>query len=429
MSIEVNTSSAPQAAERTENTRKTGKGNAADSEGGATFLSLLTSMEPDTGVQPAGPGQDLLVQDGNTAVLTPDLPDPGALLSQCASWGAAAPQTLDAAALDPGALVGLALPVSIAKPAGADAAALSALPGGAAHGAGKPTGKVSAAATGVDPKTVLAEAAAALQAGTGQHAQAAQTAQASLHRVEADRLQSARSAASTRSAEVPASEARIAADEARADWRSNLAAQGGAASVASAALGEIDAWTKGSGSVTRSGERSAPRPSFVPAGAALAGSWTQQQAITDATAVNPTSYAPELSSSSPDTAVAEKLNYWISRGVQNAELKLDAFGGGSVQVNIAMSGLDAQVEFRSDQPEARRLLSDAMPQLRDMLKGEGLSLSGGFVGTSAQSDPGTPERRGQTQSARIFRAGAEPASMGRTSTVNLTPGRTVDLFV
>ena len=151
--------------------------------------------------------------------------------------------------------------------------------------------------------------------------------------------------------------------------------------------------------------------------------------ITDATAVNPTSYAPELSSSSPDTAVAEKLNYWISRGVQNAELKLDAFGGGSVQVNIAMSGLDAQVEFRSDQPEVRRLLSDAMPQLRDMLKGEGLSLSGGFVGTSAQSDPGTPERRGQTQSARIFRAGAEPASMGRTSTVNLTPGRTVDLFV
>ena len=127
--------------------------------------------------------------------------------------------------------------------------------------------------------------------------------------------------------------------------------------------------------------------------------------------------------------MAEKLNYWISRGVQNAELKLDAFGGGTVQVNIAMSGLDAQVEFRSDQPEARRLLTDAMPQLRDMLKGEGLSLSGGFVGTSAQSDPGNQEQRSLAQSARIFRAAAEPASMGRTSPVNRMPGRTVDLFV
>ena len=429
MSIEVNMSSAPQAADKTEITRKTAKGNAADSEGASTFLSLLTSMEPDTGMQPTAPAQDLLVQGGNTALLTPDLTDAGALLSQCAGWVAAAPETLDVAALSPGALAGVPLALPNAKAAGADATTLAAASGVGARGAGKPAGKVTSAATGVNPTPGLAEAAAALQAGATQHAAAGQTAQASLHRAEAERLsQSSQSAASTMSAEVPAGKAHIAADEAKADWRSNLAMQGGANSVASAALGEIGAWAKGSGNVPRSGDRAVPRPSFVPAGAALAGSWTQQ-AMTDATAVNPTSYSPDLSSSSPDTAVAEKLNYWISRGVQNAELKLDAFGGGTVQVNIAMSGLDAQVEFRSDQPEARRLLTDAMPQLRDMLKNEGLSLSGGFVGTSAQSDPGSQEQRSQAQSARIFRAAAEPAPMGRTSPVNRMPGRTVDLFV
>ena len=92
-------------------------------------------------------------------------------------------------------------------------------------------------------------------------------------------------------------------------------------------------------------------------------------------------------------AVAEKLFYWVTGGVQNAELQVDAFGGGSVDVTVSVQGNQAMVEFRSDQPEARRLLNDAMPQLRAMLGEEGLMLSGGFVGTSGREGAEASPRR------------------------------------
>ena len=108
-------------------------------------------------------------------------------------------------------------------------------------------------------------------------------------------------------------------------------------------------------------------------------------------------YAPGAMTPAPATAMAEKMHYWVSRGVQSAELQLDAFAGGTVDVSIAVKGDEAIVEFRTDQPQARQLLLDAMPQLKELLASEGLMLSGGFVGGSAQqgassqrSDDGQP---------------------------------------
>ena len=99
--------------------------------------------------------------------------------------------------------------------------------------------------------------------------------------------------------------------------------------------------------------------------------------------------------------VAHKVHYWVTRGAQNAELQLDAFGGGAVDVSIFMRGNEAQVEFRSDQPEARRLLQDAMPQLRDLLRSEGLELSGGFVGGSPNPDSRRERSEPDRRSGRV----------------------------
>lgn len=111
-------------------------------------------------------------------------------------------------------------------------------------------------------------------------------------------------------------------------------------------------------------------------------------------------YAPGALKPAPEAAMAQKVHYWVTRGVQSAELQLDAFAGGSVDVSIAVKGDQAVVEFRTDQPEARRMLTDTMPQLKELLAGEGLMLSGGFVGGSAHHGSGAPARESPKPGAR-----------------------------
>ncbi len=140
-------------------------------------------------------------------------------------------------------------------------------------------------------------------------------------------------------------------------------------------------------------------------------------------------YAPGALTPAPATAMAEKVHYWVSRGVQSAELQLDAFAGGSVDVSIAVKGHEATIEFRTDQPQARQLLLEAMPQLKELLAGEGLMLSGGFVGSSAQQG-GQPQGRGALPTTtREALVGVPPAAPGRAELLDGASGRRVDLFV
>ena len=101
----------------------------------------------------------------------------------------------------------------------------------------------------------------------------------------------------------------------------------------------------------------------------------------------------------PEMMVAEQVSYWISGKVQNAELRLDVFGREPVDVSISMKGNEAQVEFRTDQPEVRQVLEGALGHLKTLLKDEGLSLAGAFVGSSGQQREGpnpSPRRPGES---------------------------------
>ncbi|MEP6972133.1 MAG: flagellar hook-length control protein FliK, partial [Betaproteobacteria bacterium] len=139
-------------------------------------------------------------------------------------------------------------------------------------------------------------------------------------------------------------------------------------------------------------------------------------------------YAPGAMTPAPATAMAEKMHYWVSRGVQSAELQLDAFAGGSVDVSISVKGDTAMVEFRTDQPQARQMLLDAMPQLKDLLASEGLMLSGGFVGGSTQQGAPSREREGRAAIARPA-AGPARAQAATGSPTRAATGGSVDLFV
>jgi len=130
--------------------------------------------------------------------------------------------------------------------------------------------------------------------------------------------------------------------------------------------------------------------------------------------------------------VAEQVTYWINQKTQNAELTLNR-DGQPVEVSVSLSGNEAHVTFRSDQPQTRDMLDRSMAQLSELLRGEGLVLSGMSVGTSAgqqrdnAADPGRQGRRDGSRQAQVVAA----APVGTASPLRGggAPDRAVDIFV
>lgn len=127
--------------------------------------------------------------------------------------------------------------------------------------------------------------------------------------------------------------------------------------------------------------------------------------------------------------VAEQVKYWISNGVQNAELKLEGLGNNPVEVSISMNGNEAHVAFRTDELHTREMLENAGLHLKDMLEREGVSLAGVSVGTSGPGDSGAQGRKSRpdVKQTTVISAMAVPVSVAPM--VGRSAGRTLDLFV
>lgn len=431
MGIETSTTGAPHPLEKSASVARKQSGGSEDSSasGAPTFRSVLTAMEPDAGSpEPTATAAPALgTQDATATVVLP--PDASALLARNPNRAVLLEQPDGALLAGQGGLAGALVPMAVGPGLVHQADTLA---GGRTDGKpGKSAGKtelpgVAGKSAGVAAASDLAAHAVGAPSAAMQHAT---NMQAMLRRSDVDRAAlEAGTQSLAQGAQAQASESRTAADGAHSDWRAALVAHTENAQAPGASmLDALGAFSRAAAN-TRGAERPTGRPLFVPAGSALTGSWAEP-ALSGGSPAALTTYAPDAAIPVPETAVAEKLNFWISRGVQNAELQLDAFGGGSVKVSISLQGNEAQVEFRSDQPEARKLLQDALPQLSDMLKGEGLLLSGGFVGTSAQQDPGARERAGKALGVRSSVVGVEAPVAAATAGLSRTPGRAVDLFV
>jgi flagellar hook-length control protein FliK len=131
----------------------------------------------------------------------------------------------------------------------------------------------------------------------------------------------------------------------------------------------------------------------------------------------------------PDTAIAETVSYWVTHGVQSAELTLDGPDNKSVEVSIVLNGDQAQIEFRTDQADMRQILEGATTHLQDLLSDQGLQLAGVSVGASGAG--GTPsdgrQQKPATRQAVWVSTPQAVASVGRSA--NPSVGRTLDLFV
>ena len=181
-------------------------------------------------------------------------------------------------------------------------------------------------------------------------------------------------------------------------------------------------------SFLRLGDRAATKSSFSVAGSGVEGLWGQQ-AFQSGSRVDTPSAVPDPSTVSLESMVADQVSYWVAQGVQNAQLTLDGFGGESVEVNISLKGSEAQIDFRTDQPEIRQLLEGAVAHLKDILKGEGLVLSGVSVGASGQDAAGSQERRNRPDARQATIATKERGQPESVHRAMQSVGRAVDLFV
>ncbi len=175
-------------------------------------------------------------------------------------------------------------------------------------------------------------------------------------------------------------------------------------------------------------DRTVAKSSALPAGYGIEGLWGHSALRAGSRVDGPTVMA-DPSTQSLQTMVADTVSYWVTQGVQKAELKLDGFGGKPVEVTISLKGDEAHIGFRTDQPEIRQVLEGAVAHLKDLLTSEGLVLSGVFVGTSGQDGSGTQERgnRQGPRQAAVVTTQAVPTE--RLQRVNQSVGTSVDLFV
>ncbi len=158
---------------------------------------------------------------------------------------------------------------------------------------------------------------------------------------------------------------------------------------------------------------------------ALGASPVESSNFTDATVF------ADLNALSAEEQVAEQVAYWVNQKTQNAELTLQR-DGQPVEVSVSLSGNEAHVSFRSDQQQTRELLDQSMAQLSDLLRSEGLVLSGMSVGTSARDSAGGGEagqqrpRDGARQAQVVSAVPAGTASLARGG---VATDRAVDVFV
>lgn len=187
--------------------------------------------------------------------------------------------------------------------------------------------------------------------------------------------------------------------------------------------------TSGMGdSLLRQADRSASKLSGLFAGSGVEG-LGGQQALQGGSRLDAPAVMADPTTVPLETTVAETVSYWVTQGVQNAQLKLDGFGGTPVEVSISLKGDEAHIDFRTDQPEIRQILEGAVAQLKDLLTSEGLVLSGVSVGSSGQDGAGAQEQRNRpgTRQATITTPDVVPTESRQR--VNPSVGRAVDLFV
>ncbi|WP_295528267.1 flagellar hook-length control protein FliK, partial [uncultured Pseudacidovorax sp.] len=139
-------------------------------------------------------------------------------------------------------------------------------------------------------------------------------------------------------------------------------------------------------------------------------------------------------------ALFDQVSWWAAQQAQGAQLTVAGPGDAPVSVQVRLQGQEAQVLFQTDDRQARQLIHQSLPQLEQMLAGQGLSLGSASVGTApgqgggqglgAQAQAQGQGSSGQGAEHRDGRAAAAPAIRVASAGQPGAPGRgALDLFV
>ena len=178
----------------------------------------------------------------------------------------------------------------------------------------------------------------------------------------------------------------------------------------------------------RQGDRAVSKSTLSLGGSGMEGIWGQS-ALQTGSRGDAASAMAVPSMQSPEALVADTVSYWVAQGVQNAQLKLDGFGDKPVEVSISLKGDEAQISFRTDQPEIRQILEGAVTHLKEILSKEGLVLSGVSVGASGQNGAGEQGQGNQPGSNQATFVTIDAKPTERVQRVNTSVGRALDLYV
>lgn len=180
----------------------------------------------------------------------------------------------------------------------------------------------------------------------------------------------------------------------------------------------------------RAGDGGVASP-VVPAagGGTFAATLQQAAGAADASAV-----LADPAQAGAEDRLAQQISYWVHQTTQNAEMTVDQ-GGAAMQVSVSLTGNEARVHFMTDQAQARALLDANMAQLRELLQGQGLVLTGTSVGTTAQDQGQTAggQEQGQSAPGRLGRAQglvmAAPVNPDGGLRASVDVRRALDVFV
>ncbi len=154
-------------------------------------------------------------------------------------------------------------------------------------------------------------------------------------------------------------------------------------------------------------DKSEPQPSLagqIQASASQQGVTAQQQTRVDAAqqAQLPLQLTKELA----NDQVAEKVQMMMSKNLKNLDIRLDPPELGRMQIRMTMNNDLANVHFTVANPQARDLIEQTLPRLREMLAQQGMQLADSSVQqqSSGQQQGGyaNADQNGQSGQGRGF---------------------------
>ncbi|USD49258.1 flagellar hook-length control protein FliK [Vibrio sp. SCSIO 43153] len=145
----------------------------------------------------------------------------------------------------------------------------------------------------------------------------------------------------------------------------------------------------------------------IQAAAGQQGVTAQQQARVDA-AQQP-QLPLQLTKELANEQVAEKVQMMMSKNLKNLDIRLDPPELGRMQIRMTMNNDLANVHFTVSNPQARDLIEQTLPRLREMLAQQGMQLA-----DSSVQQQSSGQQQGYTASEQSGKGGSERGFSGQS---------------